>query len=111
MASKPLYLIRIKDKQNFLCGVSIDDILIHYNLYMRLSRAAWLKPFFGENKIPRGLFQTIVNADVTPDILQRWFETGGLNGVYYYCNVIFGDPENADKDGIRSVQEQTKAAL
>ena len=110
MASKPLYLIRTKDKQNVLNGVSLDEILVNYDLYMRMARAAWLKPFFGDNKIPTGLFVAIVNADVNPDILQSWFTLGGLNAVYYYCNVIFGDPENTDKNGIRQVQLQTLAS-
>lgn len=111
MASKPLYLIRTKDKQNVLNGVSLDEILVNYDLYMRMARAAWLKPFFGDNKIPSGLFMTIVNADVNPGILQSWYELGGLHGVYYYCNVIFGDPNNTDRNGIRQVQIQTDASL
>lgn len=110
MGSKPLYLIRTRERQNFLGDVSLDEILQNYDLYMRMSRASWLKSFFGENKIPSNLFLTIVNADVTPDILQSWYNLGGLNGVYYYCNVIFGDPDYADKDGIKAVQEQTEAA-
>lgn len=111
MPSKPLYLVRVKDEQQVLRGVSLDDILVNYDLYMRMVRAAWLKPFFGDNKIPSSLFMAVVNSDITPDILQRWYDLGGLNGVYYYCNVIFGDPDNTDKTGIRHVQEQTDAAL
>ena len=110
MATKPLYLIRVKDDQRILNGVSLDNILVHYDLYMRMVRAAWLKPFFGENKIPSSLFLTVVNSDITPDILDVWHRLGGLNGVYYYCNVIFGDPENTDKKGIRRVQLLTDAA-
>ena len=111
MATKPLYLIRTKERQNVLNGVSLDEILVNYDLYMRMARAAWLKPFFGDNKIPSSLFMTIVNSDVNPDILQAWYDLGGLHGVYYYCNVIFGDPNNTDKEGIRHVQIQTDAAL
>lgn len=106
-----MYLVAMKEKFQFLNDVTAEELAQNYNLYMRLSRASWLKPFFGENKIPRGLFQTIVDADVTPEILQGWYELGGLNGVYYYCNVIFGDPENNDKSGIVDVQKQTVDAL
>lgn len=111
MKNKPLYLFRVKEESLILRDVSTDDISQNYDYYMRLSRAHWLKRFFGENKIPRELFQTIVSADVTPDVLQSWFDLGGLNGVYYYCNVVFGDPDNTDKNGIRSVQLRTADAL
>lgn len=111
MSSLPLYLVRTKEQHSFLRDVSFDDLTSNYDLYMRLSRAAWLKPFFGDNKIPKELFQTVVEADVTPDILQVWYNLGGLNGVYYYCNVIFGDPDNTDSMGIKCVQDRVADAL
>lgn len=110
MVSQPLYLVRTKDQHLFLQGVSFDDLSLHYSTYMRMSRASWLKQFFGEQKIPRSLFQTVVGAEVTPEILQSWHDMGGLNAVYYYCSVLFGDPENGDTKGIRKIQLETQEA-
>lgn len=105
MLTQPLYILQNLEEQK-LTDDDVDDVLLHYDYYMRLSRAAWLKQWFGEFKIPRDLFVTVVDADITVEVLDRWYRHGGINCVYLRCKIIFNGGDDVNYRGIREIQEE-----
>lgn len=83
-----------------------NDIVLHYDHHLRVARARWLKEKFGKFLIPRDMFQVVVGADVLPDVLDYWYDFGGLNCVYYRSKSLFGGGDDLNSSGIRSVQEE-----
>ena len=105
MFMQPLYLLQNHSILKFVDS-DLDEVLLHYEHYMRVARASWLKEKFGDLRIPTDVFVTVVDSDITPHVLDRWFARGGLNGVYYMCKVVFNGGSDVDYRGIRAVQEE-----
>lgn len=104
---RPLFLLQNHEALK-LNDTDIDEILLNYEHYLRVARAAWLKEKFGDLRIPRDLFMAVVDADITPDVLDRLYRRGGMNFVYYSCKVVFNGGDDVDIGGIRIVQEEIR---
>ena len=105
MCIMPLCLLQNPETVQ-LSDSDFDEIILHYDQYMRLARASWLKAKFGELKIPKDLFVAVVDAEITPPLLDRWYRRGGMNYVYYACKVLFNGGLDVDCRGIREIQEE-----
>ena len=105
MSSVPLQILQNHEVVRF-AEYDYDDIVLHYAYHLRVARARWLKHKFGKIIIPHDLFATVVDADVLLDVLDEWYDYGGLNCVYYRCKTLFGGGDDIDCSGIREVQEE-----
>lgn len=105
MSSVPLQILQNPEVVHF-AQYDYDDLRLHYDYHLRVARARWLKHKFGKIIIPRDLFAVVVDADVVLEVLDRWFDYGGLNCVYYRCKSLFGGGDDVDCSGIREVQDE-----
>jgi len=56
-----------------------------------------MKSKFGKEKIPLEFFVVVLNADVTLDLLDRWFKYGGLPHIWRVCSALFPHDEVASQ--------------
>ena len=78
-----------------------DGIVFLEEYDIRVARGNWLKRKFGRRVIPRELFQMVIDADITVDVLERWFTAGGIENVWQSCSVLF-DEKDINKNRIRN---------
>jgi len=65
----------LKDSNEF------DGIVWYADYLERVGRGNWLKGKYGADKVPRELFKTVINADITTEVLDRWYNRGGMGHV------------------------------
>ena len=104
--SRKLYSILQNQAMVEFAQNDYDDLMLHYDYHLRVARARWLKDKFGKTLIPKDLFQAVVSADLMPEVLDSWFDYGGLNCVYYRCKQLFGGGDDVDSQGVRELQDE-----
>jgi hypothetical protein len=74
-----------------------DGIVFNADYLLRVARSGWLKSHYGMTRIPRSLFKMVVNADITVEVLDRWFRQGGMPHVRKILTHVFEFKEEDDE--------------
>lgn len=62
----------------------------------RLARAIWIKGIYQNKTCPQEIFTLILNADISPGVLEHWCQEGGLEYVLELCEGLFPTNETTE---------------